>query len=72
LTHGDNQQRSGIIIGAVAMAAIGDGIIGMLQDAGIIGKSFQVIEFDFWELETRDGLDVFNIGMPGTRVPGPA
>jgi len=26
--------------------AIGDGILGMLQDAGIIGKGFQVIEFD--------------------------
>jgi uncharacterized protein YcfJ len=41
LTHGGNQQRSGIIVGAVAMGAIGDGIVGMLQNAGIIGKAFR-------------------------------
>jgi hypothetical protein len=68
LTHGGNQQRSGIIIGAVAMGAIGDGIVGMLQDAGIIGKGFQVIELDLRKLEIRDGLDIFNIGMPGPGV----
>ncbi len=43
--HGGNQKCSGIIIGAVAMGAIGNGIGCMLHDAGIIGKGFQVIQF---------------------------
>jgi hypothetical protein len=29
-----------------------------------------VIELDLRELEIRDGLDIFNIGMPWTGVPG--
>jgi hypothetical protein len=65
LPHGGRQQRAGIVIGAVAMDAIGDGVVGMLQDAGIVGKGFQVIQLDLRELELRDGLDVFDIGMPG-------
>ena len=52
------------------MGAIGDGIFSMLQDAGIISKGFQVIELNLRKLEIRDGLDVFNIGMPGTGAPG--
>ena len=70
LTHGGHQQRPGIVIGAVAMGSIGDGIVSVLQHAGIIGKGFQMIEFDLRELEISDGLDVFNIGVPGTRGPG--
>jgi len=52
------------------MVAIGDGMGGMLQNTSIIGKGFQVIELDLRELEIRDGLDVFNIEMPGAGVPG--
>ena len=63
LTHGGNQQRSGIIIGAVAVGAIGDGVVGMLQNPGIIGKGFQVIELDLRKFKIGDGLDIFNVGM---------
>ena len=51
------------------MGAIGNVIVGMLQDAGIIGTGFEVVEFDLWELKIRDNLDVFYIGMPRTGVP---
>jgi hypothetical protein len=59
--HGSNQQSSRIIIGAVAMDAIGDGMGGMLQNARIIGKGFQVIKLHSREIEICDGFDVFNI-----------
>ena len=43
------------------MVAIGDGMGGMLQNASIIGKGFQVTNLQFRELEICDGFDVFNI-----------
>ena len=62
LTHSGNQQRPGIIIGAIAMDAIRYVMVGMLQHAGIIGKGVEVVDLDLRELEPRDGLDLFNIG----------
>ena len=66
LAHCGNQQRPGIIIGAIAMDAIRYIMVGMLQHAGIIGKGFEVVDLDLRELEFRDGLDLFNINMPGS------
>ena len=64
--HGGRQQRPGIVIGAVAVTAVGDRMVGMLQDAGIVSEGFEMIELDLREFESRNGLDMRHVGVPWT------
>ena len=70
-SHGGRQQRPGIVIGAVAVTAVGDGMVGMLQNAGIVREGFEMIDLDLRKFESRNGFYMCHIGVPrtGVRVP---